>query len=131
MITGFTCSTFELLHPGHILMLKECKEHCDYLVVGLHVDPSRERKEKNKPIESVFERYMRVKSNIYVDEVIPYETEEDLRGMLIYLNPDIRFIGIDWIAKEYTAKDLLIPIHWTKRRHDYSSTNLRRRIIKQ
>jgi glycerol-3-phosphate cytidylyltransferase len=128
MKIGFTCSAFDLLHPGHLLMLKQCRENCDRLVVGIHVNPSAEREDKNAPVESVFERWMRLARNTDVDAIIPYETEEDLRALLLYVNPAVRFIGEDWKEHEITAPDLEIPIHWIERRHGYSSSKLRKKL---
>jgi len=126
MKIGIVFGAFDLLHTGHILMLKECKENCDYLIVGLHIDPSIERKEKNKPIETTFERYIKLKAIKYIDEIIPYDTEEDLENMLKTIQPDIRFIGKDWKNKKITGEKK--NIYWIERKHNYSSTNLRKRI---
>jgi glycerol-3-phosphate cytidylyltransferase len=128
MIKGFVASAFDLLHPGHILMLKEASNNCDYLIVGLHVDPSKERKGKNRPIETVFERYTRLQACQYVNQIIPYETEEDLRVILENFDIDLRFLGEEYIGKDnITAKDA-VTIMYLHRRHDYSSTNLRKRL---
>ena len=128
MKVGFTCSSFDLLHAGHILMLKEAKENCDYLVVGLQTDPTIDRKEKNKPIMSLSERFIILSGVKYIDEIIPYETEEELEELLLAINPDIRFIGEDWKDKQITGEFLKIPIYWIKRKHHYSSTKLRERL---
>lgn len=125
---GFTCGSFDLLHPGHLLMLKDCKKHCDFLVVGLQVDPSVDRPAKNKPIETLEERHLRLESCKYVDQIMIYRTEEDLLHMLKALRPDIRFIGVDHQDKEFTGHDLNIPIHWNRRDHHHSSSGLRNRI---
>lgn len=129
MKIGITAGAMDLLHTGHILMLEECSKFCDYLIVCLHVDPSSERPEKNKPIQSVFERHMQLRACKYVDEIIVYETERELLTILETINVDIRFIGEDWKNKDYTGKDLEIPTYFNKRTHDYSSTELRKRII--
>ena len=128
MIKGFTASAFDLLHAGHVLMLKECKGNCDYLIVGLHSDPTIDRPWKNKPIEILEERKIRLEGCKYVDEIVVYDTEEDLRNLLIKIKPDVRFIGIDHKDKPFTGDDLPIRIHFNSRNHNYSSTNLRERI---
>jgi len=129
MIKGFTCGAFDLLHPGHILMLKEIHEQCDFLVVGLHTDPTIDRPEKNKPIETVEERRIRLESCKYVDEIITYDTEADLYELLKNLNPDVRFIGADWEGRHFTGDDLDIKVIFNSRNHNHSSTNLRKRIM--
>lgn len=125
---GFTCGTFDLLHAGHCLMLEEARQQCDYLIVGLQTDPTIDRKYKTKPIQSVLERYIQLISCKYVDEVVPYDTEEDLMIILKNFNIDIRIIGYDYYGKEFTGKDLGIPIFYNSRRHTFSSTELRKRI---
>lgn len=129
MKKGITASTFDLLHTGHILMLKEAKEVCDYLICALHVDPSIERPEKNKPIQSLYERYIQLQAVKYVDEIIPYETENELLTILQSNQIDIRIIGEDYYDKSFTGRDIEeIKIHFNKRKHNYSSTDLRNRI---
>lgn len=128
---GFTCSTFDLLHPGHIIMLKDAKKQCDILVVGVQRDPTLDRPDsKNTPIQSLYERKMMISSIKHVDYCIEYATENDLYNILIELNPDIRILGSDWNGKKYTGYDLSnIKIHWHDRSgHSYSTTNLRKRI---
>jgi glycerol-3-phosphate cytidylyltransferase len=130
---GFTCSAFDLLHPGHVLMLKECRAQCDYLVVGLQDDPSLtpeeyRGKKKNSPIETLEERRIRLEGCRYVDEIRVYKTEEDLYKLLQDLKPDVRFLGPDWQGKKYTGHDLPIKIVFNSRDHNYSSTNLRERL---
>lgn len=129
MKTGFICGAFDLLHPGHLFTFKECKKYCDKLVVGLHVNPQSERPEKNKPIETVYERYCRLMSCKYVDEVIPYEDNRDLINLLHTAGLDVRFLGDDYKLKEYEiiGKDIL-PITYISRGHNWSSSNLRKRI---
>tara|TARA_B100001094_G_scaffold330131_1_gene394594 strand:+ start:3695 stop:4096 length:402 start_codon:yes stop_codon:yes gene_type:complete len=128
MKKGFVCSAFDLCHAGHLLMLEECSENCDWLMVGLHTDPTIDRPEKNKPVESVYQRYLRLDCNVSVDEIIPYETEEDLLVMLKSLDVDIRFLGEDYInKKQYTGKNLNIPTYFCKR-YGYSSSGLRQKI---
>lgn len=129
---GITFGAFDLMHPGHTLLFKEAKDHCSYLIVGLHVDPSVERDSKNKPIQSVFERYLLLASCRYVDEIIPYETEDDVIVMLNTLGVSKRFIGADYIDKPFTGKELCelkgIQVHYCKRDHEFSSSSLRRKI---
>jgi glycerol-3-phosphate cytidylyltransferase len=128
MITGFTCSCFDLLHAGHILMLEEAKLHCDRLVVGLQTDPTLDRPEKNAPLQSVTERYIQLAAVKYVDEIIPYSTEQDLSNLLKALPIDIRIIGEDYRDKAFTGKELNIPLYYNKREHDWSSSALRKTI---
>ena len=125
---GFTCSTFDLLHPGHIIMLRDCKNVCNYLVVGLQIDPTIDRKYKNKPIQTLEERKIMIESIRYVDEVRIYKTEEDLVNLIKKINPDVRIIGSDWEGKQITGGDLNIPLYIHPRKHNYSSTNLRNKI---
>ena len=112
MKKGFTCGSFDLLHAGHALMLRECKDHCDYLIVGTQVDPSKDRCQKNMPIQTIEERIIRVKSIRWVDEIFVYETEKDLyetiRLKIDSGDIDIRIIGADWKGKKYTGHDLPI-----------------------
>lgn len=127
---GITASCFDLFHAGHVLMLKEAKENCDKLVVALQSDPTLDRPEKNKPVQGMYERYLQVVSCKYVDEVIPYDTEEDLYNLLAGSQWHVRFLGADYVGKEdFTGWDLSIPVHYCARNHGYSSSNLRH-IIK-
>src|SRR3989344_4937843 len=96
MIRGFTCGAFDLMHAGHVLMFKECREQCDYLIVGLQVDPSIDRSEKNKPVETLEERMIRLGGCKYIDEIIIYNNEVELYEILKKINPDVRFMGADW-----------------------------------
>jgi len=129
MIVGFTASAFDLLHAGHILMLTEAKEQCDFLIVGLHTDPTIDRPStKNKPIQSVFERYVQLKAVRVIDEIIPYDTEADLLSILTSYKIDVRIIGEDYKDKPFTGKELPIPIYYNKRRHNFSTTELRNKI---
>lgn len=132
MIRGITASTFDLLHAGHILMLKEAKEQCDYLICALHIDPSIERESKNKPIQSLYERYIQLRAVSYVDEIIPYETEKELETILQTENINIRIIGEDYKGKYFTGTYLCelnkMDLYYNKRTHSYSSTELRNRI---
>ena len=128
MKTGFTCGAFDVTHTGHILMFKECKEICDYLIVGLQTDPSIDRDDKMKPVQSIWERYLMLKGIQYIDEIVPYETEEDLYELLKVIMPDIRIIGADWEGKKFTGHDLDIKNYFNKRQHNLSSTNLKKRV---
>jgi glycerol-3-phosphate cytidylyltransferase len=128
MKKGITASTFDLLHTGHILMLKEAKSVCDYLIVALQVDPTIDRPEKNKPIQSYYERWVQVSAVKYVDEIIPYATEEELRTILQNYDIDIRILGDEYYDRYFTGNDLQMEYHYNKRTHGYSSTELRNRI---
>ena len=128
---GFTCSCFDLLHAGHILMLKDAREQCDYLIVGLQTDPTIDRPEKNKPVQSFQERKIQLEEVRYVDEIVVYETERDLYELLQKINPDVRILGTDYKNKKFTGDDLGISIYYHKREHNYSSTNLRKEIVEK
>lgn len=138
MIKGFTCGTFDLLHAGHIAMLREARGACDYLIVGIQTDPSKDRPEKNKPIQSIVERQMAVESCKWVDETIVYETERDLLDLLSILPIAIRIVGEDHKdAKSYNTKNRIricknrgITIYYNEREHRFSTTELRKRIKK-
>jgi len=122
---GFTCGTFDLLHAGHIVMLEETKQFCDYLIVGLQTDPSIERPSKNKPIQSVYERYIQLSAVKFIDKIIPYDTENSLIDLLQSQNINIRFVGEDYKNKTFTGDDLNIKIQYTTRQHSFSTTSLR------
>ena len=132
MKTGITFSTFDLLHAGHIAMLREAKEQCDYLICGLQVDPSNDRPEKNAPIQTVVERYTQLKAVSYVDEIIPYGTEQDLEDVLTMYNIHVRILGEEYRDKDFTGKDICrrrdIDLHFNKRDHRFSSSDLRKRV---
>ena len=129
MKIGFTCSSFDLLHAGHVQMLREAKEHCDYLIVGLQIDPSLDRPEKNPPIQTIVERYSQLKAVRYVDEIIPYKTEQDLEDILELYTIDVRVLGEEYRDKDFTGKDICrkrdIDLHFNRRDHRFSSTLLR------
>ena len=133
-VVGFTSVVGDMLHAGHTLMLDECKMYCDYLYVGLIDDPTKDRPEKNKPIQSLFERYHQLASNRAVDEVIPLDGEEDLDLAIRSLPIDVRFVGEDYIGKDFTGKNtcanLGIKIIYNRRKHNLSSTELRIRTEK-
>lgn len=130
MIRGFTAGAMDLMHAGHLIMFEQCKQHCDYLIVGLHIDPTTDRKEKNKPIQTSFERYMQLKACKFIDEIIPYDTEEDLYNLLVSVKPDVRFMGNDWQGKPNYSRDKLpnMKVIYNNREHSFSSSNLRNRI---
>ena len=128
---GFTCSCFDLLHAGHIIMLQYAKDRCDKLIVGLQTDPTTDRPEKNKPIQSLEERRIQLEAVKYVDEVFTYDTEEDLYKKLLFINPDVRILGSDYIGKSFTGDDLDIKIYYHDRNHNYSTTNLRKKIVSE
>jgi len=129
---GFTCSTFDLLHAGHILMLAECKTMCDYLIVGLQTDPSIDRPNiKNKPVQSIVERYVQLSAVKFVDEIVVYETEKDLEDLLMFLPITMRICGEEYKDKPLTGRDICenrnIKIHYNSRTHRFSSSELRSR----
>jgi glycerol-3-phosphate cytidylyltransferase len=126
---GCTFSCWDLLHAGHNIFLEDCKNNCEILCVGLQTDPTIDRPEKNKPIQSLEEREIQVKSCRYVDYYFIYSTEETLYNSVVNLKPDIRFLGNDYVGKKYTGDDLNVPIHYHPRSyHNYSTTNLRKNI---
>lgn len=132
MRVGITCSCFDLFHAGHIKMLQEAKEECDYLIVALQTDPTIDRPNKNKPIQSLVERYIQVSACKYVDEIIPYQTEAELEEIFSSFKLDVRIIGGDYLNRDFTAKDICvnrgIEIYYNKRDHNFSSTELKNRI---
>ena len=128
---GFTCSCFDLLHAGHIIMLQYAKARCDKLIVGLQTDPTTDRPEKNKPIQSLEERRIQLEAVKYVDEVFTYSTEKDLYKNLLDIKPDVRILGSDYIGKSFTGDDLDIKISYHDRNHNSSTTNLREKIVSE
>jgi len=128
---GFTCSCFDLLHAGHIIMLRYAKARCDRLIVGLQTDPTIDRPEKNKPIQSLEERRIQLEAVKYVDEIFTYDTEEELYKKLLDIKPDVRILGSDYIGKSFTGDDLDIKIYYHDRNHNYSTTNLREKIVSE
>ena len=129
MKAGFTCSTFDLFHAGHIMMLKEAREQCDFLLVGLQTDPTLDRKEKNKPIQSVFERFVQLKACKYVDEVVVYATEKELRDILLSYPIDVRILGEEYKGNEFTGHEIPMEFYFNNRRHSFSTTELRQRVV--
>lgn len=129
---GFTCSAFDLLHAGHILMLEEAKQYCDWLIVGLQNDPSNDRLEKNKPVQSIIERYIQLTAVKYVDDVIVYNTEKDLEDLLRVLPIDVRILGDEYKDKPFTGRDICarrgVELVFNKREHSFSTTELRDRV---
>ncbi len=130
LIRGITASSFDLLHSGHILMLREAKSVCDYLICALQTDPTIDRPEKNKPIQSYMERYIQLSAIKYVDEIIPYATEEEWLALLDHLPVHVRIIGEDYKGKDFTGKDA-VPVHYNKRQHNYSTSSLRKKIVNE
>lgn len=133
MKVGITFSTFDLLHAGHIGMLREAKTHCDYLIVGLQSDPTIDRPDtKNRPIQTMVERYAQLNALKFVDEIVPYQTEEDVIDILELFNIHIRFLGEEYRDKDFTGKDVCrkrdIDLHFNKRDHRFSSSDLRQRV---
>ena len=127
MVTGFTCGAFDLLHAGHVIMLTQAKLNCDRLWVGLQVDPSIDRPEKNKPIQSIYERFVQISALRSVDRVIPYDTESSLLDILKAEPINIRFVGEEYKDREFTGHDLGIEVFYTDRKHSFSSSELRNR----
>lgn len=132
MIVGFTASTFDLLHAGHIAMLREAKEQCDHLVCGLQVDPSVDRNDKNAPVQTLVERWTQLQGVKYVDEIIPYQTETDLEDILKLFNFNIRVIGEEYKDGKFTGRATCaargIEIYFNKRDHRFSTSDLRERV---
>lgn len=132
MRVGFTASSFDLLHAGHVQMLREAKEQCDYLVVGLQTDPTIDRADKNQPVQTIVERYTQLKGVRYVDEIIPYSTEKDLEDILTMYKIDVRILGEEYKEKDFTGKDICkkrgILLYFNKRDHRFSSSDLRKRV---
>jgi len=131
MRVGFTASAFDLLHAGHVAMLREVKSRCDRLICGLQVDPSVDRAWKAKPVQSIVERYVQLAAVQYVDEIIPYCSEADLEDILRLHRIDVRFLGEEYRNADFTGKQLCeelgIEIYFNKRHHNFSSTSLRAR----
>lgn len=132
MKTGITFGAFDLCHAGHVLMFQDCKHHCDYLIVGLQFDPSLERATKNKPVQSFYERYVQLKAIKYIDEIIPYAYEYEIIQILKSRDLNVRFVGADYIGKDFTGRDTCldrqIDICFNNRDHDFSTSELRKRI---
>lgn len=133
MKVGITFSTFDLLHAGHVQMLREARSVCDYLIVGLQVDPSIDREDKNPPVQTLVERYAQLKAVSYVDEIIPYQLEEEVIDILQMYDIDVRILGEEYRKKNFTGKDVCqkrdIELHFNKRDHRFSTSDLRKRVI--
>lgn len=133
IIVGITCSSFDLLHAGHIKMLEEAKINCDYLICGLQTDPTLDRPEKNKPIQTVVERYIQLKGCKYVDEIVPYSTEQDLEDVLKSFKIDVRILGDEYKNKNFTGRSYCeengIKMYYNKRDHRFSSSLLRKEVF--
>jgi glycerol-3-phosphate cytidylyltransferase len=135
MKVGITFSAFDLLHAGHIGMLREARENCDYLIVGLQTDPTIDRPDtKNKPVQTLVERYAQLNALKFVDEIVPYQTEQDLIDILELFQLNVRFLGEEYKEKEFSGKDVCrrrgIQLHFNKRDHRFSTSNLRERVAK-
>lgn len=128
-IIGITAGAFDLTHAGHFIMFKECREQCDFLVVALQTDPSIDRPEKNRPVQSLEERMIQVDACKWVDDIILYKTEAQLYDLLKRLKPDVRFVGIDHKGKPFTGDDLPIKVIFNSRKHNYSTSNLREAVF--
>ena len=130
---GFTASQFDMLHAGHVAMLSEAKNHCDYLIAGLQNNASWDRPEKNAPIQSIVERQIQLAATRYVDEIVVYNTEKDLEDILLTLPIDVRILGIEYQDKDFTGKDICdkrnIKLIFNSRDHSFSSSSLRKRVV--
>lgn len=135
MRVGFVASSFDLLHAGHVQMLREAREQCDYLIVGLQTDPTIDRPNKNSPVQTIVERYTQLKGVRYVDEIIPYATENDLEDILSMYHIDVRILGEEYREKDFTGKDTCkkrsIQLYFNKRDHRFSSSDLRERVAER
>lgn len=134
-IVGITFSTFDLLHAGHIAMLREAKKYCDHLICCLQVDPSIDRDDKNKPVQTLVERWTQLQAVKYVDEIVPYQTEKDVEDILQLFSIDVRIIGEEYKHGKFTGRAICsargIEIHYNKRDHRFSSSELRHRLLEK
>ena len=132
---GITCSTFDLFHAGHVIMLEEAKRQCDYLIAAIQIDPTIDRKSKNRPVQSIIERQIQVSSCKHVDEIIVYSTEKELEDIFMALPIDVRILGEEYKDTDYTGKDICmkrgIELYFNHRNHRFSSTDLRDRVCKK
>lgn len=135
MKIGITFSAFDLLHAGHIKMLEEAKRQCNYLICGLQTDPTLDRPEKNKPVQTVVERYIQLKACTYVDEIVPYATEQDLEDILRSFKIDVRILGDEYQDKNFTGKTYCeekgIALYFNTRDHRFSSSGLRKEVVEK
>lgn len=130
---GIVFSSFDLLHAGHIAMLSEAKNHCDYLIAGLQTDPTIDRPDtKNPPVQSIVERQIQLQATRYVDEIVVYQTEKDLEDILLTLPIDVRILGIEYAERDFTGKEIClqrkIELVFNSRDHSFSSSSLRKRV---
>jgi len=132
MKIGITFSAFDLFHAGHIKMLEEAKRQCDYLICGLQTDPTIDRPEKNKPVQTIVERYIQLKACVFVDEIVPYATEQDLEDILRSFKIDVRIIGDEYKDKIFTGRSYCeekgIQLYFNTRDHRFSSSGLRKEV---
>ena len=132
MKVGLTASTFDLLHAGHVQMLRDAKDQCEYLICCLQVDPSLDRPEKNSPVQTLVERYTQLAAVKYVDEIIPYQSEQDLLDIMQMYSIDVRILGVEYRDQDFTGKDTCrqrdIALYFNQRDHRFSSSDLRRRV---
>ncbi|MBF0597735.1 adenylyltransferase/cytidyltransferase family protein [Faecalibacter rhinopitheci] len=135
MKIGITFSAFDLLHAGHIKMLEDAKKQCDYLIVGLQTDPTLDRPEKNRPTQTVVERYIQLKGCRFVDEIVPYATEQDLEDILKSFDIDVRIIGIEYKDQNFTGRTYCeekgIELYYNSRDHRFSSSGLRKVVAEK
>ncbi len=135
MKIGITFSAFDLLHAGHIKMLEEAKRQCDYLICGLQTDPTIDRPDKNRPVQSVVERYIQLKGCRFVDEIIPYATEQDLEDVLRSFKIDVRILGDEYRDKNFTGRSYCeekgIELYFNTRDHRFSSSGLRKEVAEK
>jgi glycerol-3-phosphate cytidylyltransferase len=133
MKVGITFSAFDLLHAGHVKMLEEAKRQCEYLICGLQTDPTIDRPEKNKPVQTVVERYIQLKACKHVDEIVPYATEQDLEDILRAFKIDVRIVGEEYKEKNFTGRkycdENVIELYFNKRNHRFSSSGLRKEVL--
>jgi glycerol-3-phosphate cytidylyltransferase len=135
MKIGITFSTFDLLHAGHVMMLREAKSQCDYLIAALQVDPSYDRQEKNSPVQTLVERYVQLHAVKYVDEIVVYQSEKDVEDILEMYPIDVRILGEEYRDKDFTGREICkrrnIRLHFNKRDHRFSSSGLRKRVAEK
>ncbi len=126
---GFTCSSFDLFHAGHVFMLEEAKKQCDFLIVGLQTDPTLDRPEKNKPVQGVFERWAQLKACKFVDQIVPYATERELLDVLQSFPIHVRILGKEYENKPFTGDYLQMEYYFNERNHSFSTSELRQRVV--
>jgi glycerol-3-phosphate cytidylyltransferase len=132
---GIVASSFDLLHAGHVMMLREAKSNCDHLIAALQTDPTIDRPEKNKPVQTIVERYIQLSAVKYVDEIVVYATEQDLEDILEMYPIDIRILGEEYRDKDFTGREICkrrgIQLYFNKRDHRFSSSGLRKRVVEK